>query len=313
MLCLHQTTRIGKDEPVGLGGKPNLAYARELAERGYVTIAPDYPNFGEYKVDPYTLDYASASMKAIWNNMRAVDLLVSLPEVDANRIGVIGHSLGGHTAIFTAVFDDRLKAVVSSCGFNDFPHYYGGNLRGWSHSGYMPRLQSKFGLDPARVPFDFPELISALAPPRLLRQRPDPRRPTSPLRASRSASPRPGPSTDCSERPANRGRPPRQRARFPFRGPRGGLSVRRQDPEMNGPAGGILVDRIPSDVSRSASMRVAGGLTARGSNRCHTRWRERRDCIDLAGRFGESPPPSTRSHLTNGLTRHGSTHTRGGR
>src|SRR2546421_4352245 len=36
VLCLHQTTRIGKDEPAGVGGKPNLHYAAELAERGYV-------------------------------------------------------------------------------------------------------------------------------------------------------------------------------------------------------------------------------------------------------------------------------------
>ena len=164
MLCLHQTVSIGKDEPVGLGGKVNLQYAKELAERGYVVLAPDYPNFGEHKVDPFTLGYASASMKAVWDNMRGVDLLGSLDDVDPARIGVIGHSLGGHNAIFTAVFDPRLKVVVSSCGFNSFPHYYNGNIAGWSHRGYMPRLKDVYGLDLRKVPFDFPELIGALAP-----------------------------------------------------------------------------------------------------------------------------------------------------
>jgi dipeptidyl aminopeptidase/acylaminoacyl peptidase len=82
VLCLHQTTAIGKDEPAGLGGNQNLHYARELAERGFVTLAPDYPGFGEHRVDAYALGYAGASMKAIWDNRRAVDLLGSLPEVD---------------------------------------------------------------------------------------------------------------------------------------------------------------------------------------------------------------------------------------
>ena len=104
VLCLHQTIAIGKDEPVGLGKNLELAYARELTERGYVTLSPDYPNFGAYKLDVYSLGYASTTMKAIWNNLRAVDLLCSLKEVDPNRIGVIGHSLGGHNAIFTALF-----------------------------------------------------------------------------------------------------------------------------------------------------------------------------------------------------------------
>ena len=64
VLCLHQTIAIGKDEPVGLGTNLELAYARELAGRGYVALAPDYPNFGEYKVDAYGLGYSSATMKA---------------------------------------------------------------------------------------------------------------------------------------------------------------------------------------------------------------------------------------------------------
>jgi pimeloyl-ACP methyl ester carboxylesterase len=162
--CLHQTIAIGKDEPVGLGKNLELAYARELAWRGYVTLAPDYPNFGDYKVDVYALGYASATMKAIWNNMRAVDLLCSLNEVDPNQIAVIGHSLGGHNAIFTALFDRRIKATVSSCGFNAFPDYYQGNITGWSHRGYMPRLREKYQLDLTKVPFDFPELIAAVAP-----------------------------------------------------------------------------------------------------------------------------------------------------
>jgi len=113
VLCLHQTTRPGKAEPAGLAGLANLHYAHELAERGYVTLAPDYPSFGDY---PYEFDsphYASGTMKGIVNHRRAVDLLVSLPEVDPKRIGVIGHSLGGHNSLFVAFFDQRVKAVVN--------------------------------------------------------------------------------------------------------------------------------------------------------------------------------------------------------
>ncbi len=77
---------------------------------------------------------------------------------------MIGHSLGGHNAIFTALFEPRIKAIVSSCGFNAFPDYYRGNITGWSHNGYMPRLRTRYALDLHKVPFDFPELIGALAP-----------------------------------------------------------------------------------------------------------------------------------------------------
>jgi dienelactone hydrolase len=164
VLCLHQTTAAGKDESAGISGRPSMHYALELAERGYVTLAPDYPSLGEYEYDFESDDYASGSMKAIYDNVRAVDYLQSRPEVDPERIGVIGHSLGGHNAIFTALFEPRIKAVVSSCGFTRFHKYYGGELKGWAGPRYMPRVAEQYGNDPDRMPFDFPELLAALAP-----------------------------------------------------------------------------------------------------------------------------------------------------
>ena len=103
-------------------------------------------------------------MKAVWNNVRAIDLLESLPEVDPDRIGCIGHSLGGHNGLFTAAFDLRLRAVVTSCGFTAFADYYQGNLAGWTSDRYMPRIRTEFALDPARMPFDFHEVLAAIAP-----------------------------------------------------------------------------------------------------------------------------------------------------
>ncbi len=85
-------------------------------------------------------------------------------EVDPERIGVIGHSLGGHNAMFVGVFDERIKVIVSSCGWTPFHDYYGGKLAGWTSDRYMPRLRDVYGLDPDRVPFDFYEIVAALAP-----------------------------------------------------------------------------------------------------------------------------------------------------
>lgn len=165
MLCLHQTTGIGKQEPAGLGGLPNLHYALHLAQRGYVTLAPDYPSFGEYEYDfAPTRGYISGTMKAIWDNMRAVDLLEGWSHVDPKRIGCIGHSLGGHNTMFTSVFDERIKALVSNCGFTRFHKYYGGKLKGWTSLRYMPIIDQTYENNANRVPFDFPEIVAAFAP-----------------------------------------------------------------------------------------------------------------------------------------------------
>ncbi|QDU09794.1 alpha/beta hydrolase family protein [Gimesia aquarii] len=166
VLCLHQTnSKIGKEEPSGIRGFPNLKYALELAKRGYVSLAPDYPSFGEYSYDfKAHPEYRSGTMKAIYDNMRSIDLLQSLDYVNRDKIGCIGHSLGGHNTMFTAAFDERIKALVSSCGFTRFHKYYGGKLKGWTSDRYMPLINSRYQNDPDLVPFDFTEIVAGFAP-----------------------------------------------------------------------------------------------------------------------------------------------------
>ncbi|MGV3756419.1 MAG: alpha/beta hydrolase family protein [Verrucomicrobiota bacterium] len=170
VLCLHPTDNvIGHKVVVGLGGKPNRQYAAELAERGFVTLAPAYPQLANYQPDLKALGWQSGTLKAVWDNMRGLDLLESLPYVKKKNFGAIGHSLGGHNSVYTAVFDERIKVIVSSCGLDSYLDYYSGNPKvwepgkGWTQERYMPKLANYAG-KLETIPYDFHELIGALAP-----------------------------------------------------------------------------------------------------------------------------------------------------
>ena len=171
VLCLHPTDNtVGHKVIVGLGGRVGRQYAAELAELGYVTISPAYPHLANYWPNLGKLGYVSGTMKAIQDNSRALDLLETLDYIDTSKgFAAIGHSLGGHNAIYTAVFDQRISVIVSSCGFDSYRDYYGGaeNVwffgKGWCQIRYMPRLSDYRGrLN--EIPYDFPELLGALAP-----------------------------------------------------------------------------------------------------------------------------------------------------
>ena len=172
MLVLHSTGDLGKKIVDGQGPLENRAIASELAERGYVVIAPDYPSFGEQKDHDFATDgFASGTILAVWNHMRSVDVLTNMNEVDPERIGVIGHSLGGHNSLFVAAHDTRLKAVVTSCGWTPFDYYdigevgiknYGGRLGPWAQDRYMPAINKL--LPEAQLPFDFTHIIASIAP-----------------------------------------------------------------------------------------------------------------------------------------------------
>ena len=95
-------------------------------------------------------------MKGIWNHMRAVDLLQSLPEVDPNRIGCIGHSLGGHLALSFALRRPQQieKLVLVGPAFN-LPRQ-------------VPLTRAALPLTLAGLPL-LGELAFALAPKSLMR------------------------------------------------------------------------------------------------------------------------------------------------
>lgn len=174
ILALMPTNNVEGNLPVvGLGkanAKPGRNYGEELAQRGFVVMVPPYPHLADYKPDLKGLGYESGTMKAIWDNIRALDVLAATPGVSLHGFGAIGHSLGGHNSIYTAVFDERITAVVSSCGFDSYLDYYAERQaavwrpgQGWTQERYMPAL-ARYAGRLEEIPFDFHELIGALSP-----------------------------------------------------------------------------------------------------------------------------------------------------
>ena len=176
MIVLHQTVAQGKEEPCGIKGDPELAFAVELVKRGYVCLAPDVIGFGERIASgrqPYDNSLAfyckhpnwSFFGKMIWDVGRAIDYLETLPFVDAKKIGSIGHSHGAYGTLFATAFEPRIAAAVASCGFTTFRS--DPNPERWSHlTALIPQLGSYLP-DVAGIPFDWQHVLALAAPRKL--------------------------------------------------------------------------------------------------------------------------------------------------
>lgn len=137
VFCHHQHDGnwvIGKSEVVGLIGNPTLAYAKELAQKGFITIASDAVGFEERNKNQYIgidilnnyqhqdeltkriVKGETLLAKALHDIGVAIDYLESRDDVDSEHIGFIGHSYGGVMAIVAPAFDERIQASVSNCG-----------------------------------------------------------------------------------------------------------------------------------------------------------------------------------------------------
>ncbi len=106
VVCLHG--HGGSRHVVYEADNPYRGFASELARRGFATIAPDV---GQHQIFE---EGRTLMGERLWDAMRCVDYLESLREVDPNRIGCAGLSLGGEMAMWLAAMDTRIRAVVSS-------------------------------------------------------------------------------------------------------------------------------------------------------------------------------------------------------
>ncbi len=119
---------------------PNGDYAVQLAQRGYVVIAPDLRCFGERQdwnpPDHYACDTNlvhavmagwSPLTQNLWDLARCLDVLGTHPLVDPGRMGAVGLSYGGTMTLLLAAWDDRVAAAVVS-----------GYLSSWAVAHRMP-------------------------------------------------------------------------------------------------------------------------------------------------------------------------------
>lgn len=183
VVCLQGTTDWGAMRTLGIlpapdapqGHKPmsGLDDGRNLVRRGYATISPEHFCMATRRPAEGSADTASfyrrhpnwsAAGKATYENSIALSILASQPEVNAERIGVTGHSLGGHGSVWLAAYDERIKCLVPSCSggcFREDPN----SLR-WSRDTwyiYFPQLRAQM-LAGETIQCDFHEMLALIAP-----------------------------------------------------------------------------------------------------------------------------------------------------
>lgn len=143
IVALHQTTNASIDEVAGVSGPDSMQIGLKLAKRGFVVFCPrcflwqDAKDLNDAVAKHRVRHPNSLGMaKMLYDAVRGVDVLVSLPGVDMKRIGAVGHSLGAKEALYLAAFDERIKAAVASEGGTGFrstnwdaPWYLGPAIR----------------------------------------------------------------------------------------------------------------------------------------------------------------------------------------
>jgi dienelactone hydrolase len=170
--------------------------ASELARRGYVVLVIDMFYWGERRMllddDPLdwrqpdqgiTRDRVSAfNQRAgqneqlvgrtiysagftwagvmFWDDIRSVDYLISRPEVDKNRIGCVGLSVGGLRSCHLAALDERIRAAVVVGWMCSFPRQIKAHIRHTiGHTKLVPGLYRYL---------DYPDVAALAAPAALL-------------------------------------------------------------------------------------------------------------------------------------------------
>ncbi len=145
VLVFHTTTPESIRQPAGLSDVPEKHFGLALARRGFVTFCPRnflWPETTRMAAQDETRRFrarhprALGMAKMLFDGQVALNILAARPDVDASRLGCIGHSLGAKETLYLAAFDPRITAAVSSEGGIgttmsnwDADWYLGGGIR----------------------------------------------------------------------------------------------------------------------------------------------------------------------------------------
>jgi cephalosporin-C deacetylase-like acetyl esterase len=159
LLYIHAhggTYELGKEELLR-GRKVLPAYAPECASRGLVTLAIDSWCFSGRKHDEDgrngewdTFKLMLWKGQVLWGMMlfdevQALSYLAGRPEVDPERLGAFGLSMGATKAWWLAALDPRVKLCVDLCCLTEFGELIKNrNLKGHGIYYYVPKLLKHF-------------------------------------------------------------------------------------------------------------------------------------------------------------------------
>ena len=144
VIAFHQHAgqfHLGKSEVAGDLGEPLQAFGPALAARGVMVLAPDALTFEDRRAQTsgtepddgdwlqhfnamaYHILRGDAIMrKCLDDAQRALSVLLHQPGVDPTRVGVLGHSYGGTTALYHGVVDSRVRFAAVSGALCSFEH-----------------------------------------------------------------------------------------------------------------------------------------------------------------------------------------------
>jgi alpha/beta superfamily hydrolase len=119
------------------GSTPEII-ANMLEEWGYIALRFDFRCCGQSEGERGHL----LCLDQVEDTKNAVTFLGARDDVDAARIGVIGHSFGAAVAVYAGGVDERIAAVVSSCGWGDGERKFRGQHKGEAWNRFTAMLKA---------------------------------------------------------------------------------------------------------------------------------------------------------------------------
>lgn len=128
------------------------SYAKALTDLGYVVLCIDHWVFGE-RAHTSEIDTVKMMLwrgevlwgQMVYDSLRALDFLMSRPDVDPTRVATLGMSMGSNMAWWVAALDPRVAVTVDLCCLTDYQALLEtGGVSGHGIYYYVPRLLQHF-------------------------------------------------------------------------------------------------------------------------------------------------------------------------